>query len=100
MKNELTTATTPDQPAVAPRERIAVTTARLVVALAITYGVLIYAWGRTLLEGVMINGRPKKLYLAMLVAGIAAVMATTAGLSLRLQSARLDRLLLRAVPAC
>jgi outer membrane protein assembly factor BamB len=70
------------------------------VALAITFGVLIYAWGRTLLEGVMINGRPKPLYVVMLVAGVAAVMSTTSGLSQRLRSPRLDRIVLRGVAAC
>lgn len=81
-------------------ESRAVSVARLIVALAITFGVLIYAWGRTLLEGVMIDGRLKPRFVVMLVVGIAAVMSTTAGLSASLRSPRLDRWIVRGVPAC
>jgi hypothetical protein len=61
------TAAPIDQLAVASRGSRAATAARLILALAVTFGVLVYAWGRTLLEGVMITGRPKPLYVAMLL---------------------------------
>ncbi|MBI3864062.1 MAG: PQQ-binding-like beta-propeller repeat protein, partial [Planctomycetia bacterium] len=82
-----------------PREWRVLSLTRLIAALAITYGVLIYSWGRTLLEGVMINGRPKWRFVALLVAGIAAVMSAAAGLSSQLRSPRLDRWIVRGVPA-
>jgi outer membrane protein assembly factor BamB len=95
-----TLTASPDQSvsAVARKRRVA-PVARLVAALAITYGVLIYAWGRTLLEGVLINGNPKPLYVWMLVGGIAAVMGLTAGLSRHWSSPKVDRRVLRGAVA-
>ncbi|MBS0267033.1 MAG: PQQ-binding-like beta-propeller repeat protein [Planctomycetes bacterium] len=69
---------------------------RLILALSITYGVLIYAWGRSFLEGVMIyRGGTGRRYLFQLGVGMLAVMLCTAGLSRRFQSARIDRWVLR-----
>jgi outer membrane protein assembly factor BamB len=69
---------------------------RLIMAVAITYGVLIYAWGRTFLEGVMIHrGNPRPKFVWQLVGGIAAVMFCSAGLAKRFQSARVDHWVLR-----
>jgi outer membrane protein assembly factor BamB len=53
---------------------------RLLLALLVTWGVLLYAWLRCLVFG-MLRERPEALYLALLVGGILAVMALTFRLS-------------------
>src|SRR5579871_3045432 len=65
--------------------------ARLVAALILTFAVLTYAWGRWLIEGVMIRRNFNLLWLAILAFGIAAVMALTNGLSARLPRNRFNR---------
>ena len=72
--------------------------ARLSLAVVLTPAVLIYPWGRTFIMGI-IQGRPEPGYLARVLAGIFVVMILTQGLSARLNSPRLDRLVLRGVPA-
>jgi outer membrane protein assembly factor BamB len=72
--------------------------ARLVLALVCTPGVLIYAWGRVLVYG-MLLGRPERFFIVLLVAGIGGVIALTAGLSASLRSTRLDRYVIAGVPA-
>lgn len=71
---------------------------RLGLALVLTFALLIYAWGRSLIEG-MINGRPGTLYVALLGVGIAVVIGLTAGLSSQLKSPILNRRVLYGVPA-
>src|SRR5260221_10915388 len=71
--------------------------ARLILALIATPAVLIYAWGRVLVIG-MLRGRPEALYILLLIAGIAGVVALTAGLSARFRSARIDRYIIVGVP--
>lgn len=71
---------------------------RLLAAVVLTPAVLIYAWGRVLVFGMFV-GRPEPLYLFALVAGIGTVILLTAGLSAQLGSPRLDRMIIRGVPA-
>src|SRR5258708_38948740 len=71
--------------------------ARLILALVCTPAVLIYAWGRVLVIG-MLRGRPEALYILLLIAGIAGVVALTAGLSARFRSERIDRFVIVGVP--
>ncbi len=71
--------------------------ARLILALIATPAVLIYAWGRVLVIG-MLRGRPEGAYILLLIAGIAGVIALTMGVSGRLRSARLDRYVIVGVP--
>jgi outer membrane protein assembly factor BamB len=94
-------AAAPEQSVVSgtqPSPRLTIwTILRTLFALGVTYGVLIYAWGRTLLEGVLINGRPKTLYAGLLVGGIAVVAVLSARLSQRWQSWKHERRILPAV---
>lgn len=55
----------------------------LVVALALTFGLLLYAWGRILIF-LMLMGRAEVGNIALLAAGIGAVIALTRGLEARL----------------
>jgi outer membrane protein assembly factor BamB len=64
---------------------------RLILALVLTPSVLIYNYGVVLVYGMM-DGRLPQRELALLAGGIALVMILTAGLSLRLASPRLDRI--------
>jgi outer membrane protein assembly factor BamB len=70
---------------------------RLILALILTPAALIYPWGRVLVFG-MFSQRPEAIFVFYVIAGIAAVMALTAGLSVRLRSSRLDRRIFRTVP--
>ena len=91
-------STLTEEPAIDSRQNHrAVHVARLVLALVITPALLIHAWGRSLIVG-MIQGRPESAFVALVLAGIGLVMALTAGLSARLKSPRLDRAVLG--PAC
>lgn len=72
--------------------------ARLTLALIITLAGLFYPWGRSFIMG-MIQGRPELKFLALAMAEIGLVIALTAGLSSRLNSPRLDRAVVRGVPA-
>src|SRR5579872_6893463 len=64
---------------------------RLALALVLTFTVLTYAWGRWLIEGVMIRRNFNLHWLAILALGIAAVMALTNGLAARLPRNRFHR---------
>ena len=75
---------------VSSTNRIWIAIARVVAAIGIAHGVLIYCWGRTLLEGVMINGRPKALYAGMLFGGIAVCFLLTNRLSHRFRNWRYE----------
>jgi outer membrane protein assembly factor BamB len=70
---------------------------RLILAVIATPAVLIYAWGRVLVIG-MLRGRPEAVYILLLIVGIAGVIALTMGLSARLRSGRLDRYVIGGVP--
>lgn len=70
---------------------------RLLLAWAITLGVLVYAWGRTLVFW-MKAGRPELLYVGLLAGGLLGVIGLTAGLSTALDRPRLARLVSWAVP--
>ncbi len=79
------------------RKRIISPLLRLVIAWGLTLGVLVYFWGRTLVIWMM-TGRPEALFLAGLVAGLAAVMMLTYRLSADLNRPRLDQWVIWGVP--
>jgi outer membrane protein assembly factor BamB len=72
--------------------------ARLILAVVLTPAALIYSWGRVLVLGMFV-GRPESLYVFELVAGLVVVMLLTAGLSARLNSPWIDRLVTAGIPA-
>ncbi|HTI50981.1 MAG TPA: hypothetical protein VL475_08520, partial [Planctomycetaceae bacterium] len=82
------TAASDDTPAIA-RRRLPL--ARLLLAMALTPSILIYNYGVVLVYGMM-DGRLPVRELALLAGGIAVVMLLTAGLSRRLASPRIDRI--------
>lgn len=63
---------------------------RLILAWVLTLAVLPYAWGRTLVFG-MLAGRPEPPFLGLLAVGLLAVIALTAGLSAELAPWRFRR---------
>jgi outer membrane protein assembly factor BamB len=77
-----------DAPAVGRRRLPLV---RLLLAMILTPSVLIYNYGVVLVYGMM-DGRLPRRELALLAGGIAVVMILTAGLSRRLGSRRIDRI--------
>jgi outer membrane protein assembly factor BamB len=70
----------------------------LILAVILTPAALIYSWGRVLVFG-MLSSQPEAFYLFELIAGIIAVVLLTAGLSGRLHSPRLDRIVIAGIPA-
>jgi outer membrane protein assembly factor BamB len=70
--------------------------ARLILAIVLTPSLLIYNYGVVLVYGMM-DGRLPHRELALLAGGIALVMLLTAGVSRRLASPRLDRIVALAV---
>jgi outer membrane protein assembly factor BamB len=75
----------------APANRtLAIPVTRLILAWVLTLAVLPYAWGRTLVYG-MLAGWPESTYLGLLVVGLLAVIALTTGLSVELAPWRFRR---------
>jgi outer membrane protein assembly factor BamB len=70
--------------------------ARLVVAWGLTLTVLLYAWGYTLVKG-MLDGHPEPAPLIVVAGGIAAVLLLTAGLRAAWPAPRLHRVVAVAV---
>jgi outer membrane protein assembly factor BamB len=69
----------------------------LILAVILTPAALIYSWGRVLVFG-MLASRPEAFYVFELFVGIIAVILLTAGLSRRLHSPRLDRIVIAGIP--
>lgn len=68
----------------------------LTIAVAMTLGVLIYAWGRTIIVAMMV-GRPEPRYAALLALSIAIVPLLTRGLGRRIELHRYGRYVLPGV---
>lgn len=69
---------------------------RLTIAVAMTLGVLIYAWGRSIIVAMMV-GRPEPRYAALLALSIAIVPLLTRGLGRRIEPHRFGRYVLPGV---
>jgi outer membrane protein assembly factor BamB len=87
----MTTDPVPASPSLAPpKSRRALPIVRLILAIGVTAGVLVYAWARVLVM-TKLQRKPEWEYLAMFGGGLAAVMLLTFRLSDSFPSSRLRR---------